>query len=197
MIYRINILSPFLARIQIEPVHKLIYKQLKLKYKDMVRASKMRGLSCSLSFDAFCRKMLKGCYYCGVNTLWLSGYSIDRKDSDLGYTKTNSVACCRECNLLKSRQSFTNFKKFLSLFVGSSKKRAQLIKLCPGWKNKDVLHRIRPTDLTFVLNLHSLRPKERRFIYEAGYRKVDLYLIRLAFKNCIKTKTYLKYCKAL
>jgi len=48
------------------------------------------------------------CHYCEENIIWRphgdqkSGYKLDRKDNNLGYTKNNCVVCCPRCNWAKS-----------------------------------------------------------------------------------------------
>ena len=50
------------------------------------------------------------CHYCGDDIYWATqkkrgipcGYNLDRKDSSLGYLKSNCVVCCPRCNRSKS-----------------------------------------------------------------------------------------------
>ena len=49
------------------------------------------------------------CHYCAATIKWSahaiirngSGYNLDRKDNEIGYTKDNCVACCKRCNWAK------------------------------------------------------------------------------------------------
>lgn len=50
------------------------------------------------------------CHYCNAEVRWseknirgakLTGYNLDRKNNDLGYSFDNCVVCCKRCNLAK------------------------------------------------------------------------------------------------
>lgn len=78
-----------------------------LEYK---KSAKKRGLSFELSMDEFKLLISKNCFYCGispsnlVNKRYTNGVlvnGIDRIDSNIGYTTTNVVPCCKECNYAK------------------------------------------------------------------------------------------------
>ena len=56
-----------------------------------------RGISFSLKDSEAILILKKRCFYCGT----LEKISIDRLDSDIGYTKENSVPCCATCNYMK------------------------------------------------------------------------------------------------
>ena len=67
----------------------------------------------NLSFSDFLEIISHGkCDYCGRKISWVPyekvgvshAYYVDRKNSELGYTKENSVACCTECNQVKSNK---------------------------------------------------------------------------------------------
>jgi|HubBroStandDraft_1064217.scaffolds.fasta_scaffold20558_4 hypothetical protein len=68
---------------------------------------------------------IKQCHYCGELLQWAerinreklpyTGYNLDRKDSSLGYTKENCVACCCFCNRTKgNRFTYDEFKLIAS-----------------------------------------------------------------------------------
>ena len=48
----------------------------------------------------------KDCYYCGDN---MKTVGIDRIDNNLGYTKTNTVPCCKYCNWMKNSHGADEF----------------------------------------------------------------------------------------
>lgn len=75
-------------------------------------SAKNRGYSFELSFEDFFYLTQQNCYYCGVvpSKFYKSKYAkkgfyyngIDRINNDLGYLKSNSACCCRDCNNAKS-----------------------------------------------------------------------------------------------
>ena len=87
-----------------------------------VRRRPLRFSQVDLSYEEFLEfTSIKKCHYCGENLQWserinrevmsYTGYNLDRKDSSLGYTKENCVACCGDCNRTKGdRFSYEEFK---------------------------------------------------------------------------------------
>lgn len=63
------------------------------------RRSKRMGIKSDLRLSDVRMLLSCPCYYCGGTE---SEATIDRKRSDLGYTKDNIVACCYRCNTIKS-----------------------------------------------------------------------------------------------
>jgi hypothetical protein len=90
--------------ITIEDLIQDRFRLYKTRSNDLNRAFK-------LSFEEFKELILGDCFYCGLpaneglkfkyldHTFRLNG--IDRVDSDLGYIKSNCVACCSFCNFSK------------------------------------------------------------------------------------------------
>lgn len=76
-----------------------------IRYLAKKRQAIMRGIEFKLTIQDFSRLIkTKRCYYSGA-TLTLSGHtamSFDRKDSTIGYTKENTLACCALVNELKN-----------------------------------------------------------------------------------------------
>lgn len=80
--------------------------------------ARKRGLNFELSFEQFLKLIKQNCFYCDdppSNTYRLldsrgniragvpfTYNGIDRKKSDEGYTKENTVSCCWKCNVAKS-----------------------------------------------------------------------------------------------
>jgi hypothetical protein len=64
------------------------------------RADK-KTLEFSLSKEDFNDIIKNACYYCGKENTLLHKNGIDRKNNTIGYTLTNSVTCCTECNYMK------------------------------------------------------------------------------------------------
>lgn len=84
-------------------------KSLPRKYHRLKSSAKRHNRVVEITLEDFAKLLeLNRCSYCG-NTLSESGYSIDRKDHRIGYTKENSVACCgikqgtpvKSCNFRK------------------------------------------------------------------------------------------------
>lgn len=75
-----------------------------------------------LTFDEAQSLFIAPCHYCKVEPstkvkqkvedLWYNG--IDRKDNSIGYTKENSVTCCKICNYAKHTMSYDEYKEWLS-----------------------------------------------------------------------------------
>ena len=75
------------------------------KYLGKLQSAMTRGIEFKLTLDDMKRLLKqKKCYYSGA-TMTTDGdlrVSLDRKDSKLGYTKDNTVACCVLANSLKN-----------------------------------------------------------------------------------------------
>lgn len=81
--------------------------------KDLYKWSRFKKKWIDISFDEFCKLSFSKCYYCWleyskriidrmksdeyVNINW-----IDRIDSNIWYLNSNTVACCKICNIAKS-----------------------------------------------------------------------------------------------
>lgn len=67
-------------------------------------ASRKRDHEWLLDLETYKKLLSGGCFYCNKEILSETGYSIDRKDSNIGYTIDNSVGCCGDCNIGKSNR---------------------------------------------------------------------------------------------
>jgi hypothetical protein len=90
---------------------------------DYVNGAKKRNYEFSLTKEEFKVMTQQNCYYCNIEPRQLkykngnhvfkkSSYvynGIDRKDNNIGYTKENSVACCRTCNIAKAQMTVDEF----------------------------------------------------------------------------------------
>lgn len=87
-----------------------LFESIYYSYK---KGANKRGLEFSIDEDLF-KDLIKGdCHYCGSPPLsekvlkrkdgdHLYLYNgVDRADNNLGYTKDNSVTCCKKCNIMK------------------------------------------------------------------------------------------------
>lgn len=87
-------------------------------------SAKHRNLVFELSKEDFQNLTEQRCYYCGQLPIAVSiklsvggAYvynGIDRKNNSLGYTKENSVPCCRACNFLKKDMDYFEFIRRVS-----------------------------------------------------------------------------------
>jgi hypothetical protein len=68
-----------------------------------------KELEFSLSIDTFNEIIKNNCYYCGKENTILHKNGIDRKNNILGYTLTNSISCCSECNYMKGMLNDSDF----------------------------------------------------------------------------------------
>lgn len=74
------------------------------RYRDFKARAARLGRKFRMSKRTYKRMILDGCYYCGKELLTETGGSIDRVNNDnRGYTTQNSVACCKDCNYVKSK----------------------------------------------------------------------------------------------
>lgn len=83
------------------------------------RSCAARRIVCELTYEQFLKySKVYFCFYCGEEINWYrfnaakngQRYNLDRKESDLPYSKSNCVVCCKTCNYMKSSMSY---KKFL------------------------------------------------------------------------------------
>ena len=87
-------------------------------------SAKRRDIEWTLTFDEYSEVVKNNCFYCNLTVREQTGTSLDRKDSDLGYTKENIVSCCGSCNYLKSTNLTVN-------------ETFEIIKLLKVLRNKD------------------------------------------------------------
>lgn len=85
-----------------------------------------RGREFNLSIEDVSDIIKKNCHYCGspprnvktcelkTHTKMLTYNGIDRVDNDKGYTKSNVVPCCRNCNIAKHTYSIEFFKELIT-----------------------------------------------------------------------------------
>lgn len=96
--------------------YKTPFKRLYTKLKN---SAQKKSIEVELSYEDFLEfTKIPDCYYCGDSVLWVPhgkkavAYNLDRRDNEKGYTKQNSVVCCKTCNFLKSKY---NSGKFLDI----------------------------------------------------------------------------------
>lgn len=70
------------------------------RYMSSVLAAKRRGIDWALTESDFIELAFQKCVYCGESTGEV-GVGLDRKNSQLGYSKDNVVPCCCGCNRVR------------------------------------------------------------------------------------------------
>jgi hypothetical protein len=98
--------------------------QLSIVYSNYKSRAKLRNREFNLSKEEFEQFVRSNCHYCNqkpnrirldrikgrrVQSISHLLNGIDRKDSDLGYTKENSLPCCEDCNKGKRNLSYKSF----------------------------------------------------------------------------------------
>ena len=117
-----------------EKLIKSNYKKISRKNKTakerfktyIIRIYKTRSNKKQSNFNLTTEKIIElsyqNCYYCGKppsnfyrvkeEIVYYSG--LDRIDSSKGYTRTNVVSCCKQCNQAKSNLSQKQFSQHIS-----------------------------------------------------------------------------------
>lgn len=90
-------------------------------FSGYVKKAKARGLKFDLTIEQFLEFSKKNCAYCDKGPSNLAKgrngdfvyNGIDRIDSSLGYFEGNMVACCNNCNRMKTSHSLEDFKSMI------------------------------------------------------------------------------------
>jgi hypothetical protein len=108
------------SKCNLDPYHALNYNL----YSDYKKKAEYRNIDFNLSFEEFKELTSKSCVYCGIehsniktrhrnnkiaSNVILHYNGIDRVDNTKGYTKENSVSCCKICNQAKHTMTENNF----------------------------------------------------------------------------------------
>jgi hypothetical protein len=97
-------------------------KQLVKKWSSLESSAKSRGIPFNISLKHLAKLLgAKRCFYTGLefdDNVEELKRSIDRVDSDLGYTDDNTVPCIKRINELKSNLSY---KELVWIFQGMGK----------------------------------------------------------------------------
>lgn len=80
------------------------------RFSGLKSKCKSRKMELSLNFQQY-TELVEGklCHYCGADLANSRGASLDRVDSDKGYSIDNCVPCCYLCNVMKSDMSQERF----------------------------------------------------------------------------------------
>lgn len=98
--------------------------QLSLNYSNYRSKAKMKKWEFNLTKEEFKTLVTSNCHYCGLepnqfrtdriksiregdSSFLMNG--IDRVDSSLGYTTSNTLPCCEDCNKAKRNLSYNQF----------------------------------------------------------------------------------------
>ncbi len=89
------------------------------------RNAKTRNYEFSLSTDEAKNLMIQNCYYCGIDPKQMSRgrngnvfyNGLDRVDNSVGYTKTNVVPCCFNCNRAKGEMTVSEFRHWIGKVI--------------------------------------------------------------------------------
>ena len=97
-------------------------------YENYKRGAKNRNLEWALNFELFYTLIKSKCNYCGYppkQILWKGGWKnkaiyngLDRVDNKKGYTKSNTVTCCKFCNFAKNNLNVEEFLSWLKFIRG-------------------------------------------------------------------------------
>lgn len=96
--------------------HKI--EKFKVRFNFLKERCKQGNIKRSLSFNDYLEfTKINNCYYCNIEIDWTTkthsyggkAYYLDRKNSNIGYTKENCVVCCSQCNRMKMSLSSKEF----------------------------------------------------------------------------------------
>jgi len=102
-------------------------------YRKLSLSARSTNKDINLSFEEFLDfTLIKTCHYCDDDITWSDysykaksfAYNLDRKDSNIGYNKSNLVVCCGDCNSTKSNKfTYEEFKELAQLIKTIKLKR--------------------------------------------------------------------------
>jgi len=108
--------------------------QIKKKYYIYQQNAKRRGYEFTLTYEEFKEKLLGNCKYCGCEpdtpftnspnrefAHYIMVNTLDRIDSDEGYTNENTVSCCKMCNSMKSDFRLKDWFKKMKMILDYNK----------------------------------------------------------------------------
>jgi hypothetical protein len=78
------------------------------KFLVVKMGAKKRGLPFTLTKDQYRTLTSRPCHWCG-GVLPMTGGGIDRRNNLEGYTLSNSVPCCKQCNSAKNNYTVEDF----------------------------------------------------------------------------------------
>ena len=72
------------------------------KYKQLLSKCKLKKYEINITQEEYGNLIAQNCEYCNKSISSSYGVSLDRKDSNKGYTMANVVPCCGACNQIKN-----------------------------------------------------------------------------------------------
>lgn len=109
---------------------------IKTLYGNYKRGAKKRCLEFDLSIQEFYILIKGSCYYCGTDPIQIlkkenAKYGIeyngiDRKNNNIGYTKENSIPCCKFCNFAKGKNTEEEFLEWVDRLIKFRMERARV-----------------------------------------------------------------------
>jgi hypothetical protein len=81
-------------------------------YMAACKLAKDKGMILELTESEW-REKIKQCTYCGIDISNNTGIRLDRVDNSKGYTNSNTVGCCRQCNVAKNNYSLEEFREWV------------------------------------------------------------------------------------
>jgi hypothetical protein len=75
------------------------------KWRTLKHSAKKRNFDLTISLGDLERLINGSCHYCGASTK----LGLDRVDNNIGYTLSNCVACCPNCNYMKKNLNVDDF----------------------------------------------------------------------------------------
>jgi hypothetical protein len=101
-----------------------------------------RNQTFELTFDQFKSLITSNCFYCGnePSNVYKRAYydikynGVDRVDNNIGYTLSNTVTCCKICNIAKNNNTYDDFLQWANRLV-----KYKLTKLVKNHPNNDAL----------------------------------------------------------
>lgn len=101
---------------RIKVMHDRYAVSVKGKFVRAKRSAIYKGYTWDLTIEQYaCLIQSNICIYCS-DSLPTRGSGLDRKNSELGYSVDNCVACCFRCNAMKS--NFWSYEEFKVGFNG-------------------------------------------------------------------------------
>jgi hypothetical protein len=102
-------------------------------FNNYIQGAKRRNLLFDIDKEYFFELTKKNCHYCGIQPFRSTkginkngnGHilynGIDRKEPNLGYTKDNSVSCCKNCNYAKGTMTYLEFNQYIERLINFNK----------------------------------------------------------------------------
>lgn len=116
----IKIRKQVIKELKVKPkIRRKFDKGIPQKYKSYVIRADDKGFPLEFTLEEFLEFISKPCTYCGIEP----ANGIDRIDSTIGYTKSNSVPCCKYCNSMKYTYSTEFFLEHISKIHNFNKEK--------------------------------------------------------------------------